>query len=399
MARYTIYKYVRTDRGWRYCKAAYHPNGKIKPNIVITGGVEEKHPEGKYFLNFNNRWIDVGEDALEAQRKRQMRLAQIEYERLGGRLPVTDEKLTIKIESLRSAMDAYLAEIESAVRSKNKRETSYKLMECTLSKFEAWSKLERLDQITAKHLDEFAGHIIETSPTRSIMSGRNEYIRMLQFLKARGVVLTKKAGGREVPVALKDAPKITKGQSVVTNTEEELEKFLGSRRPGREHTIFFTLLRSGLRLMELASLRWQDVVLDGSHPHLVVCDRTVGGSEFRVKWYAARTVTIDSALVEALRKWKTVSKDELVFALRGKLDRHIHRTCKSIAKRARLDPQRFKPHRFRANFATACLRSGMDLETLRAQLGHRDTESLRHYIVALQGEQRVAKVNAVWAAA
>jgi hypothetical protein len=90
LARYTIYKYVRTDRGWRYCKAEYHPNGKIKPNIVITGGVEEKHPEGKYFLNFNNRWIDVGEDALEAQRKRQMRLAQIEYERLGGRVPVTD---------------------------------------------------------------------------------------------------------------------------------------------------------------------------------------------------------------------------------------------------------------------------------------------------------------------
>lgn len=399
MARYTIYKYVRTGKGWRYCKAAYHPNGKIKPNIVITGGVEEKHPEGKYFLNFNNRWIDVGEDALQAQRNRQMRLAQIEYERLGGRVPVTDEKLTAKTESLQGAMDAYLAELASAVRSKNKRETSYKLMERTLRKFEAWSTLERVDQITPKHLDEFAGHIIETSPTRSIMSGRNEYIRMLQFLKARGVVLTKKAGRREVPVGLKDAPKITKGQGVVTNTEEELEMFLASCKPGREHTIFFTLLRTGLRLMELATLRWQDVVLDGSHPHLVVCDRTACGFEFRVKWYAARTVTIDSALVEALRKWKTVSKDELVFAIRGKLDRHIHRTCKSIAKRAGLDPQRFKPHRFRANFATACLRSGMDLETLRAQLGHRDTESLRHYIVALQGEQRVAKVNAVWAAA
>jgi hypothetical protein len=74
---------------------------------VITGGVEEKHPEGKYFLNFNNRWIDAGEDALVAQRKHQMRLAQIEDERLGGRAPVTDEKLTAKTESLRGAMDAY----------------------------------------------------------------------------------------------------------------------------------------------------------------------------------------------------------------------------------------------------------------------------------------------------
>ena len=399
MAKFTIYKYVRTDKGWRYCKAAYHPNGKIKPNIVITGSAEEKHAEGRYFLNFNNQWIDVGEDALEAQRKRQRRLAQIEYERLGGRVPTTEENPSIETECLRGAMDTYLAEIKSAVRSKNKRETSYKLMERSLRKFEAWSKLERVDQITARHLDEYAGYVIETSPTHSIMSGRNEYVRMLQFLKSRGVTLTKKEGRREVPVGLKDAPKITKGQKVATNTEEEIEKFLAGCKPGREHLIFFTLLRSGLRLMELATLRWQDVVLDGSNPHLVVCDRTVGGFEFRVKWYAARTVTIDSALVEALRKWKTVSKDDLVFAHRGKLDRHIHRTCKSIAKRAGLDPQRFKPHRFRANFATACLRSGMDLETLRAQLGHRDVESLRHYIVALQGAQRVAKVNAVWAAA
>ena len=70
MAKLSIYKYVRTDKGWRYCKAAFHPNGKIKPNIVVVGGIEEKHIEGRYFLNFNNQWIDVGEDALDAQRKR-----------------------------------------------------------------------------------------------------------------------------------------------------------------------------------------------------------------------------------------------------------------------------------------------------------------------------------------
>src|SRR5215469_1038206 len=84
MAKLSIYKYVRTDKGWRYCKAAFHPNGKIKPNVVLVSGVEEKHTEGRYFLNFNNQWIDVGENALEAQRKRLLRLNQIEYERLSG---------------------------------------------------------------------------------------------------------------------------------------------------------------------------------------------------------------------------------------------------------------------------------------------------------------------------
>ena len=52
VAKLTIYKYVRTGKGWRYCKAAFHPNGKIKPNVVAVSGVEEKHTEGRYFLNF-----------------------------------------------------------------------------------------------------------------------------------------------------------------------------------------------------------------------------------------------------------------------------------------------------------------------------------------------------------
>jgi hypothetical protein len=72
-AKLTIYKYVRTGKGWRYCNAAFHPNGRIKPNVVVVSGVEEKHTEGRYFPKFNNRWIDVGLDALEAQRKRLLR--------------------------------------------------------------------------------------------------------------------------------------------------------------------------------------------------------------------------------------------------------------------------------------------------------------------------------------
>lgn len=80
----------------------------------------------------------------------------------------------------------------------------------------------------------------------------------------------------------------------------------------------------------------------------------------------------------------------------GHLNRHLLRECKRIAARAGLPPARFRLHRFRANYATHCLRQGMDLETLREQMGHRDTESLRCYIEALKGEQRAAKVEETW---
>jgi hypothetical protein len=84
VAKLSIYKYVRADIGWRYCKAAFHPNGKIKPNVVVVSGVEEKHTEGRYFLNRNNQWIDVGTDAMEAQRKRLLLINQMEYARLSA---------------------------------------------------------------------------------------------------------------------------------------------------------------------------------------------------------------------------------------------------------------------------------------------------------------------------
>jgi hypothetical protein len=118
VAKLSIYKYVRTDKGWRYRKAAFHPNGKIKPNVVVVSGVEEKHAEGRYFLNFSNQWIDVGEDALEAQRKRLLRLNQMEYERLSGRRAAAAHPGRLNVvefsgrKVIKDEVEAYLADLE-----------------------------------------------------------------------------------------------------------------------------------------------------------------------------------------------------------------------------------------------------------------------------------------------
>jgi hypothetical protein len=88
ISKYTLYKYVKIDDTWRYCKAAYHDNGKIKPDIVfvdVKQGLLEKHPEGRYYMSHNGGWIDAGNDALEAQRKRKQRLALDEFKRLSGK--------------------------------------------------------------------------------------------------------------------------------------------------------------------------------------------------------------------------------------------------------------------------------------------------------------------------
>ena len=44
----SLYESLKTERGWRYCKAAFHSNAKVKANIVLIDGVEEKRAEGSY---------------------------------------------------------------------------------------------------------------------------------------------------------------------------------------------------------------------------------------------------------------------------------------------------------------------------------------------------------------
>jgi hypothetical protein len=60
ISRFTLYKYVRIDGTWRYCKAAYHDNGKIKADVVFANvkqGLLEEHPEGRYYMSHNGQWI------------------------------------------------------------------------------------------------------------------------------------------------------------------------------------------------------------------------------------------------------------------------------------------------------------------------------------------------------
>jgi hypothetical protein len=42
---------------WRSCEAAFHSNGKIKPNRRIVDEKEEEHPEGAYYLYQRKNWI------------------------------------------------------------------------------------------------------------------------------------------------------------------------------------------------------------------------------------------------------------------------------------------------------------------------------------------------------
>ena len=43
-------KRVQTSRGLRYCPVVLAANGRVRADLVIIRGQEERHPEGAYYL-------------------------------------------------------------------------------------------------------------------------------------------------------------------------------------------------------------------------------------------------------------------------------------------------------------------------------------------------------------
>ncbi len=48
-------KRVQTPHGWRYCRVVLSANGRVKPDVVVVNGKEERHQEGASYLEWRAR--------------------------------------------------------------------------------------------------------------------------------------------------------------------------------------------------------------------------------------------------------------------------------------------------------------------------------------------------------
>ena len=118
------------------------------------------------------------------------------------------------------------------------------------------------------------------------------------------------------------------------------------------------------------------------------------------KAYKEREIPIPAKLVKALKGWKARANKNcgLVFPTAGcrpKLD--FLDSLKAVAERAKLNPEDFWLHKFRATFATRCLWAGVDLRTVQQWLGHSDMESTMRYLKPSRSQQVREKVNEIFA--
>lgn len=145
--------------------------------------------------------------------------------------------------------------------------------------------------------------------------------------------------------------------------------------PDHLHPLILLALQTGLRRGELLALRWADI--DFVHARLTVRGATAKSGR-------TRYVPLNVDAVQALRDWRTgLTTDQraptaVVFAgPDGEPMFSLKTSWTKVARAAKLKDVRF--HDLRHTFASKLVQAGVDLNTVRALLGHADLKMTLRY--------------------
>ena len=166
-------------------------------------------------------------------------------------------------------------------------------------------------------------------------------------------------------------------------TREQLAMFLRVA-PLEWRLLFQTLGATGIRWSELAALRWKDLSLDGSEPHLRVrralakCQPKGGEPRFKPpkSRHGQRSIPLDAALCRELRQRRTSSTfsadDHLVFPARNGSplrQENVRRRVLNVAAGEAGVPW-IGFHTFRHTCASMLFAAGRNVKQVQRWLGH-----------------------------
>ena len=373
-------KRVQTPQGMRYCRVVLSANGRVKPDLVIVNGKSETHKEGAYYLEWREGGkrvrLSVGKDPADASARRQRKEAELNAVNNGVAV-VPDSQNGNR--SLAAAVADYLD--ETKLTKKPKTLAAYST---ALAYFvESCHKLH-LEEIDRKDLLKFHA-FLRDDKEQAPRSCWNKFANVMTFLKAQGI--------RGV-VGKNDWPRYTEEEPEIYE-QEELDKLFATCDE-EERLWYEFFLMTGMREQEVMYTYWSDINITAATVR--VSHKPDRG--WSPKAYKEREIPIPARLVKSLKAWKksVVKNCDLVFPTAGcnpKLD--FLDGLKAVAERAKLDPENFWLHKFRATFATRCLWAGVDLRTVQQWLGHSDMESTMRYLKPSRSQHVRNKVNEIFA--
>lgn len=396
-----ITKKCRVNGVWKLCPAVMGGNNRLRPNVVTVNGVEETHPEGRYYIDYLQgdvrKRLAAGATAAEATT-----FAEATSKTLNARAVAADAGLPIpeivtKAEadvpagkrSLKETVNLYLLETEA--HKKPKTLAAYRT---ALNYFLESCRKAAVEDITRTDLLHYTTYLRKSTADRKGQADRsvaNKFENLMTFLKWSKV---------KIELGKNDWPKYTE-EEVETYTQDELDKFFAACTE-TENLWFRFFYGTAMREQEVMNCDWSWIDFDQKTATVRENART----GFKPKAYKGRHIPLSPSLVALLKTWK--SKQDrtcgLVFPTAGcnpKLD--FLDECKAIAKRAGLDPKKFYLHKFRATRATRLLQGdpkrgvpGMNIRAVMRVLGHKDMESALRYQGAQENDvlqQQVSQLD------
>ena len=373
-------KRVQIGGELRYCPVAESPNGRVKPDMVVVNGKQERHPEGAYYLEWREKRkrvrLSVGKDAQDAAARRQRKEAELNA--LNNGVSVLPEKGNGH-PSVATAVAKFLEETE--LTKKPKTLAAYTT---ALNYFTESCRKIYLHEIDRHDLLKFSGFLREQKK-QSPRSVYNKFETVMTFLKANGI---------RGLVGKNDWPRYTEEEPEMYE-QAELDK-LFKVCDAEERLWYEFFLMTGMREQEVMYAYWSDVNLSAATVR--VSHKPDRG--WTPKAYKEREIPIPSKLVKSLKAWKAQSDKtcSLVFPTAGCNPKLDFLDClKAVAERTKLVEDHFWLHKFRATFATRCLWAGVDLRTVQQWLGHSDIESTMRYLKPSRSQQTREKVNEIFA--
>lgn len=156
------------------------------------------------------------------------------------------------------------------------------------------------------------------------------------------------------------------------NDAEQKKLLAAAANNPRDQAIILLLLHTGLRVQELCSLKWQNVLLHNSHGLLVVS---------KGKGNKRREVPLNQTACQALQILKYTQHQSGSYVIKGKqgpmTPRGIQQLLKKYAEKAGL--QNVTPHQLRHTFCKNLVNAGVGLEKIAMIAGHDSLESTRWY--------------------
>jgi integrase/recombinase XerD len=334
-------KRVQTEQGLRYCPVAQTLNGRIKPDVVLVNGKEERHSEGTYYLEWREKGrrvrLSVGKDAQDAAARPQRKQAELNAVNHG--VPVLPENGNGH-RSVAAAVSQFLEETELTKKPKTLAAYTTALNHFT----ESCRKLY-LHEIERHDLLKFAG-FLRDEKKQSPRSVYNKFETAMSFLKANGI---------RGLVGKNDWPRYTEEEPEMYE-QQELDKLFKACTE-EERLWFEFFLMTGMREQEVMHLYWSDISFTASTvPVSHKPDRS-----WTPKAYKEREIPIPAKLAKTLKAWKANADKTcaLVFPTSGCNPKLDFLDClKACAERAELNKDDFRLHKFRSTFATRCLLAG-----------------------------------------